>query len=142
MSDVPDPQSLDNEMLRYKRLIFYSEEVNQINEHLTDFLDNTQSKAGLIVDVEGDPILPQFGQAAVIPHNGLIAIFALYGSNNLVPVVDSESCPVRPQFFHLATSPHHGVAIREALAAHHLARVVDAEGGTIGPQLNHPAVFR
>lgn len=43
----------DNEALRYRRLAFYSQDVEQFNQALDAFLEKTQAVCALLIDVEG-----------------------------------------------------------------------------------------
>jgi predicted regulator of Ras-like GTPase activity (Roadblock/LC7/MglB family) len=76
MSDTPEKKPIDeNDMLRYKRLVFYSEEVDRINENLSDFLDSTQAKAALVVDTEGH-LVTKMGYTKSIDTESLSALIA------------------------------------------------------------------
>lgn len=75
MSESPEKKADINQMLRYKRLVFYSEEIDKFNELLTDFLDSTQAKAALIVDVEGH-LVTKMGYTKSFDTESLSALIA------------------------------------------------------------------
>ena len=64
-----------DDMLRYKRLVFYSEEVDKINELLSDFLDSSQAKAALLIDVEGH-LVTKMGYTKSLDTESLSALIA------------------------------------------------------------------
>mgnify|MGYP006306968479 CR=1 FL=1 len=75
MSESPEKKVDVNQMLRYKRLVFYTEEIDKFNELLTDFLDSTQAKAALIVDVEGH-LVTKMGYTKSFDTESLSALIA------------------------------------------------------------------
>ncbi|MFH1709217.1 MAG: roadblock/LC7 domain-containing protein [Planctomycetota bacterium] len=75
MSDTQAKRVDENDLLRYKRLVFYSEEVGRINEFLSDFLDASQAKAALIIDVEGH-LVTKMGYTKSIDTESLSALIA------------------------------------------------------------------
>ena len=75
MSENAQNRLNDDDMLRYKRLIFYSEEVDKINELLSDFLDSSQAKASLLVDVEGH-LVTKMGYTKSLDTTSLSALIA------------------------------------------------------------------
>ena len=75
MSETPDKKVDVNQVLRYRRLVFYSEEIDKINEQLTDFLDSTQAKAVLVVDIEGH-LVTKMGYTKSLDTESLSALIA------------------------------------------------------------------
>ncbi len=75
MSETPEKKVDVNQILRYKRLVFYSEEIGKINEQLTDFLDSTQAKAVLMVDIEGH-LVTKMGYTKSLDTESLSALIA------------------------------------------------------------------
>jgi predicted regulator of Ras-like GTPase activity (Roadblock/LC7/MglB family) len=75
MSELPEHDTNSDDMLRYKRLVFYSEEIDKINELLSDFLDSSQAKASLLVDVEGH-MVTKMGYTKSLDTESLSALIA------------------------------------------------------------------
>lgn len=75
MSESTERDINNDDMLRYRRLIFYSEEIDKINELLSDFLDSSQAKASLLVDVEGH-LVTKMGYTKSLDTESLSALIA------------------------------------------------------------------
>lgn len=65
----------DNQAHRYRRLAFYAEDVEHINQQLSNFMRKSQARAALLVDKEGHLVAKQ-GYLAKLDTTSLSALVA------------------------------------------------------------------
>ena len=53
---MEDPHVSENQMLRYRRLAFYAQDIDQFNEQLTAFLKKSSARCVLLIDRDGHTV--------------------------------------------------------------------------------------